>query len=110
MIHAVPHRLRGLLDWFRLEPVLASNALPPAKKRDPHVTQVIEPQSPTPYISSLEVRYRLRVSPDQLSAWAPSTVPVTDAGFMEVRDRRPPLLAAERSMEEINTQIIGKAR
>jgi hypothetical protein len=56
----------------------------------------------------LDWPYRLGVSPDQLSTWAHSTAPVTAAGFMDVRDRHPSLLAVERLVEEINRQTIGK--
>jgi hypothetical protein len=47
--------------------------------------------------------YRLGVSPDELSTWAHSAVPVTAAGFTDVRDTHPSHLAAERLTEEIAT-------
>ena len=56
----------------------------------------------------LDWPYRLGVSPDQLSTWAHSTAPATAAGFMDVRDRHPSLLAAERLVEKTNRQTIAK--
>jgi len=77
---AVPFTLAALLDWGRLTPSVPDNALP-----DPPVPgHWPAPSAPKAYETSLEVPYRLLLSPDATGGWAHAAAPVTRAGVTEL--------------------------
>ncbi len=73
-----PLDLPGLLDWNRLTPRLAGNALPPDATTGPALTP------PAGDRTALEVPYRLLLSPDARARWVHRTEPFAAGGRYEV--------------------------
>lgn len=73
-----PLDLSGLLDWNRLTPRLAGNALLPEATTGPALTP------PAGDRTALEVPYRLLLSPDTRARWVHRTEPFAAGGRYEV--------------------------
>ncbi len=77
----IPLTVAGLLDWARLHPALAANALPPGA---PSRAGGVRPGEPAPDVTALELAYRLVLSPVGEHAWQHRGEPFTAAGLTEL--------------------------
>lgn len=66
-IDGIPFTVAGLLDWARLQPALAPNALPPGT---PTTSGGVRPADPAADVTALELAYRLVLSPVGEHGWA----------------------------------------
>jgi hypothetical protein len=78
---SIPYTIDGLLSWFGLTPSLVPVA---ATKPPPGATTTQMMRLPFPTETSLELPWRLIVSPNEKSAWAHALEPVTHAGRTEL--------------------------
>jgi len=77
-VGSIPYTLDALLDWTKLEPNLAPNALPPGATDGP---------GPVPLdqkATAMELPYRLFLSPDKFGRWTHQVSPRTFNGRTEL--------------------------
>ena len=91
-----------LLDWDRWEPSLAANALPAA----PTAAQLaarVRPAAPGPTQTSVELPYRLVLSPTEAGRWTHARLPQDRDGRVELWHTRLAALGADGAIEEGET-------
>ena len=75
---ALPLTLQALLDWAQLIPSVPPTALPAGGYTKAPIAD------PLPTETSLEIPWRLQISPNQFSGWIHSFTPVTHKGWTEL--------------------------
>src|SRR5215204_2787839 len=77
-IESIPYTLDSLLDWAKLEPEVALNALPPEATDGPGIMPLDET------VTAMELPFRLFLSPDRFGRWAHKVPPQTFNGRTEL--------------------------
>ncbi|HEY0603432.1 MAG TPA: hypothetical protein VGD58_10995, partial [Herpetosiphonaceae bacterium] len=77
----LPYTIDGLLDWSKLEPVLAPAALPPNTVAPTPPPPIAEP---TPQQTAIEMPYRMILSPDRTATWQHARRAINHAGYAEL--------------------------
>jgi hypothetical protein len=83
-VRRLPLTFEGLLNWDLLEPVLAPLAMLPREPSPDQLRAAPGVAEPTPLQTSIEIPYRLMLSPDGDARWIHSLQPVTHGGRTEL--------------------------
>jgi hypothetical protein len=81
-IQEIPYTIPGLLNWVGYTQRVAPTALPPDEVGNRPAIQ--DPSSLDPPVTTLELPYRLIISPNKTAGWAHSTDLVTHKGRTEL--------------------------
>lgn len=96
----IPFTTEGLLDWSRLQLVVAPAADVAAGAEPPADALAI--RQPTPSETALQIPYRLHVSPTHAVTWAHATAPVDHNGRVELWHTRLCVPDASGTMRELD--------
>ncbi|MBV9791420.1 MAG: hypothetical protein JOZ51_24705 [Chloroflexi bacterium] len=80
-LSALPYTIDGLLDWSKLEPLVAPTALPQDTNAPVPPPPIVEP---SPQQTAIEMPYRMILSPDRTAGWQHARRTISHAGYAEL--------------------------
>ena len=99
---AIPYTIEGLLDWSKLELVVAPLADVPASPNAAEIAAAPAIAPPGSKETAIELPYRLILSPNRHVAWRHAAAPVTHASRTELWHTRLARKAADGKVSELS--------